>query len=77
VSKFNSKAALGKVVLHPRAAHKIMQEIQQAKEQAKFETDLSRSESEVLRLLIQSNQKVKRKNLQNISSKFFYYMHSS
>ncbi len=45
------KAAVSEVVLHPRVAQKIMREIQQTNEQSESETDLSRSEFEVLRLL--------------------------
>jgi len=45
------KAAVDEVVLHPRVAQKIMREIQQTNEQSESETDLSRSEFEVLRLL--------------------------
>lgn len=46
------KAAVGETVLHPRVALKMMQEIQQSEKQCeKSETDLSRSEAEVLRLL--------------------------
>ena len=45
------KAAVSEVVLHPRVAQKIMREIQQTNEQNENETDLSRSEFEVLRLL--------------------------
>lgn len=45
------KAAVDEVVLHPRVAMKIMREIQQTSEQSESETDLSRSEFEVLRLL--------------------------
>ena len=45
------KAAVSEVVLHPRVALKIMQEIQQTNEQNSSETNLSRSEFEVLRLL--------------------------
>ena len=54
------KAAVSEVVLHPRVAQKIMREIQQKGEQAESETDLSRSEFEVLRLLADglSNQEI-------------------
>ena len=45
------KAAVSEVVLSPRVAMKIMQEIQQTKKQSASETDLSRSEFDVLRLL--------------------------
>ncbi len=54
------KAAVSEVVLHPRVAQKIMREIQQSNEQSASETDLSRSEFEVLRLLADglSNQEI-------------------
>ena len=46
------KAAVGEIVLHPRVALKIMQDIQHTNGQAnQTETDLSRSEFEVLRLV--------------------------